>query len=92
LQVTAISVAVGWLYMKTNGSLLLTMLLHAAVNNTKDIVPSALLAPGNPWVLQATPVGWLTLLLLCASAAFFLMQMKGDKTVAEYAGVQWVQK
>jgi hypothetical protein len=86
LQVTAISVAVAWLYMKTNGSLLLTMLLHAAVNNTKDIVPSALPAPGNPWMLYATPVGWLTLSLLWLCAAFFLVQMRGNRTVAECAG------
>jgi hypothetical protein len=38
--VTALSVAMAWLYAKTNGSLLLVMLMHAAVNNTKDIVPS----------------------------------------------------
>ena len=36
VQVTALSVAVAWLYWRTGGSLLLVMLLHAAVNNTKD--------------------------------------------------------
>src|SRR5712692_4315199 len=41
LQATALSVALAWLYWRTQGSLLLVMLLHAAVNNTKDIVPSA---------------------------------------------------
>ena len=41
LGVTAVSVAMAWLYWKTGGSLLLVMLLHAAYNNTKDIVPSA---------------------------------------------------
>jgi membrane protease YdiL (CAAX protease family) len=60
LQVTAISVAIAWLFMKTRGSLLLTMLLHAAVNNTKDIVPSAVPGASNPWLLHATTVGWLT--------------------------------
>ena len=43
LQVTAMSVAFAWLYARTNGSLLLTMLLHAAINNSKDIVPSGVL-------------------------------------------------
>nr|MDP9323074.1 CPBP family intramembrane metalloprotease [Acidobacteriota bacterium] len=33
LQVTALSVVVAWLYWRTEGSLLLVMLLHAAVNN-----------------------------------------------------------
>ena len=37
----SISVTLAWLYARTDGSLLLTMLMHAAVNNTKDIVPSA---------------------------------------------------
>ncbi|MFS8085453.1 MAG: CPBP family intramembrane glutamic endopeptidase, partial [Acidobacteriota bacterium] len=40
LAVTALSVAMAWLYWRTNGSLLLTMLMHAAVNNT-NIVASA---------------------------------------------------
>ena len=35
LQVTSLSVAMAWLYANTNGSLLLMMLMHAAVNNTK---------------------------------------------------------
>jgi len=41
LQATALSVAMAWLYANTRGSLLPVMLMHAAVNNTKDIVPSA---------------------------------------------------
>ncbi len=30
-----------WLYWKTEGSLLLVMVMHASVNNTTDIVPAA---------------------------------------------------
>jgi membrane protease YdiL (CAAX protease family) len=85
LQVTAISIAIAWLYMKTSGSLLLTMLLHAAVNNTKDIVPSAEPVAGNPWLLHATPVGWLTLSILWLCAAWFLFDMRRDTTVARFA-------
>jgi len=33
--VIALSVAIAWLYWRTNGSLLLTMLMHSAINNTK---------------------------------------------------------
>jgi len=47
LSVTALSAAMAWLYWRTNGSLLLTMLMHAAVNNTKDIVPSAVATATN---------------------------------------------
>src|SRR4030095_15188573 len=41
LSVIPLSVALAWLYWRTNGSLLLTMLMHAAINNTMNIVPSA---------------------------------------------------
>ena len=47
LQVTALSVAIGWLYGHAKGSLLPVMLMHAAANNTKDIVPSAVPGAGN---------------------------------------------
>ena len=75
LQVTALSVAIGWLYARTNGSLLLVMIMHAAINNTKDIVPSAVAKPGNPMSLNISIVGWLTLALLWLSAGYFLARM-----------------
>ena len=40
-QVTAISVAMAWLWERTGRSLLLIMLMHAAINNTQDIIPAA---------------------------------------------------
>ena len=76
LQVTAISVAMAWLYLRTNGSLLLTMLLHAAVNNTKDIVPSSLPGGSKIFGLNASPVAWITVTLLWICAAYFLARMK----------------
>ena len=82
LQVTAISVALAWVYMKTGGSLLITMLLHAAINNTRDIVPSAVLGASNPWRLHASLVGWLTLTILWLCAAWFLFDMRRDQAVA----------
>jgi membrane protease YdiL (CAAX protease family) len=88
LQVIAISVAIAWVYMKSNGSLLITMLLHAAVNNTKDIVPSAVPGASNPWLLHASPVGWLTLTILWACAAWFLFDMRRDSTVARLTVVR----
>ena len=39
--VTGLSVAMAWLYWRTDGSLFMTMLMHAAFNNTKDVVPTA---------------------------------------------------
>ena len=76
LQVTALSVAIAWLYLKTQGSLLLTMLLHAAVNNTKDIVPSAVPGATQPWALSTSLVAWLTVVLLWIAAACFLVDMR----------------
>ena len=80
-QVTAISVAMAWLYWRTNGSLFMTMLLHAAVNNTKDIVPSVLQGATNPFSLHASLVAWLTVALLWICAAVFLVQMREVKEI-----------
>jgi hypothetical protein len=82
--VTAISVAMAWLYWRTNGSLLLTMMLHAAINNTKDIVPSATPTTSSPLALNASPVAWLTALLLWICAGYFLVQMR-DATLERTA-------
>ncbi|HSM84845.1 MAG TPA: CPBP family intramembrane glutamic endopeptidase [Candidatus Limnocylindrales bacterium] len=75
LQVTALSVAIAWLYGKTNGSLLLTMLMHSAINNTRDIVPSAVTGATHPFALSTSLVAWLTLALLWITAAYFLARM-----------------
>jgi len=64
-----------WLYARTNGSLLLVMLLHSAVNNAKDIVPSAVPDATNTFGLSASVVAWLTVTLLWICAAYFLAGM-----------------
>jgi len=79
LSVTALSVAMAWLYWRTNGSLLLTMLMHAAVNNTKDIVPSAVSAATNPFSFSSSLVAWLTTGILWMCASYFLVRMHGVK-------------
>lgn len=76
LQVTALSVAMAWLYWRTGGSLLLVMLLHATVNDTKDIVPSAVPGATNALSLSASLVGWMTVAFLWIAAAYFLVQMR----------------
>lgn len=75
VQVTALSVAIAWLFVRTDGSLLLTMIFHAAVNNTKDIVPSATVGAHDPWSLHASAVAWLTAGLLSVCAAGFVYTM-----------------
>ena len=74
LDVTALSVAFSYLYDRTNGSLLLVMLLHASVNNTTGIVPASVEANGM-FGMQASLMGWLTGLLLWITAAYFLWRM-----------------
>ena len=76
LQVTALSVAMAWLYLHTGGSLLPVMVMHAAANNLKDIVPSAELDATNPWALSHSLVGWLTVTLLWLCAGYFLIRMR----------------
>jgi membrane protease YdiL (CAAX protease family) len=79
LSVIALSVAMAWLYWRTNGSLLLTMLMHAAVNNTKDIVPSAVSGATNAFSLSMSRVAWLSVAILWICAAYFLVRMRGVK-------------
>lgn len=83
LQVTAISVAIAWLWWRTGGSLLLTMLMHAAINNTKDIVPAALGQPPGVFTLGASPMSWLGAALLWAVAIACLANMRGRRRPLE---------
>jgi membrane protease YdiL (CAAX protease family) len=79
LQVTAMSVALAWLYVHTNGSLLLVMLMHSAVNQTKDIFPSAVSAATNPFALSTSLVAWLTVALLWICSGYFLVRMPKEE-------------
>ncbi len=90
LQVTALSVAMAWLYWKTGGSLLLTMIMHAAVNNTKDIVPSAAPAAMSPWTLSGSLVAWLTVALLWLCAAYFLVRMRTAEPRPAWGGTSGI--
>jgi membrane protease YdiL (CAAX protease family) len=79
LGVTAISVAMAWLFWRTNGSLLLTMLMHAAINNTKDIVPSAVSGASNAISLGASRAAWVSVAISWIFAAYFLVGMRGAR-------------
>jgi len=79
LSVTAISVAMAWLYWRTNSSLLMTMLMHSAVNNTTGIVPSALAGAKNPFSLNASFIAWITTIIMCIMAVYFLKQMRSAR-------------
>lgn len=75
IGVIPLSIAMGWLFVHTKGSILLAMLMHAAVNNTHEIVRSGYAVVG-PLSLNTTMVAWLTLLLLWVGAGYFLMRMR----------------
>jgi uncharacterized protein len=75
LQVTALSVALAWVYAHTNGSLLLTMLMHSAVNETHGIVPSVVPGATSPFALSPSLPAWLTVTFLWIGAAYFLARM-----------------
>jgi uncharacterized protein len=81
---TALSVAIAWLYANTKGSLLLTMLMHSAVNQTVGIVPDTLAEPGNPFSLRAPVPFYLTVGFLWISAGYFLFRFRSVPA----AGVQ----
>jgi membrane protease YdiL (CAAX protease family) len=78
-QVTALSVVLGWLYLRTGGSLFLVMLMHAAVNNTTNIVPSRNPTVGEVFTFDATPVAWTTASILWGVAAVLLWRMRGAR-------------
>jgi hypothetical protein len=85
LQVTALTVAMAWLYAHTGGSLLPVMVLHAGVNNSSGIVPSAVPGGTSMFGLSAsstTLVGWLTVALLWICAAWFLARMPARREPA----------
>lgn len=76
LHVTALSVAMSWMYWKTRGSLLLVMLMHASVNNTIGIVPTALPHAANPLSFEGSLMVWLTIGASWAIALPLLVLMR----------------
>jgi hypothetical protein len=75
-----------WLYWRTQGSLLLMMLMHAAVNNTAGIVPSPASTTGSSFGLSAPLVSWLTAALLWVPALYFLVRMRGARLLPPLGG------
>jgi uncharacterized protein len=87
LQSVALSTAITWLYARTNGSLLLTMLMHSAVNQTLGIVPSGNASARNPFALHASLVMWITAGFLWITAAYFLLRMPKAEAADREIGV-----
>ena len=94
VYVVGLSVTVAWLYAKTDGSLLLAMLIHSAVNQTIGIVPTRLAVPGNPFALDTSLVTLLAGTLFVLSVAYFLVQLRyvepirSDGQAGAYAAIK----
>ena len=87
LAVTALSVAIGWLYLNTRGSLFMVMLMHSAVNNT-NIAPYRDPNATNPLALGMALLPWLTVGLLWIGAVYLLIQMRRARsTLATAAAI-----
>jgi uncharacterized protein len=76
LSTIALSVVFAWLYARTKGSLLPVMLLHAAINNSKDIVAAHVAPETKNFSFNAPLLSWVTLALVWVSAAYFLRDMR----------------
>jgi membrane protease YdiL (CAAX protease family) len=79
VQVTALSVAMAWLWQGTGRSLLLTMLMHAAYNNTKDIFTAVQPAATRTFGFSASLLSWIAASILCLCAAYFIVLMQGQR-------------
>jgi membrane protease YdiL (CAAX protease family) len=75
VQVVAISVAIAFLYGHARGRLLPVMLLHAAINNSKDFIPSGIPGATHTFTWQASSMSWIGAALLWVCAAGFLIRM-----------------
>ena len=86
LMTMAISVALAYLYVRTRGSLLLCMVMHAAINNSLNFAPSTTERASSAGVFgfTASPLTWITTAQSRAVALFCLLRMpnsRGDGTV-----------
>ena len=76
LLVVATSVVMTWLYVNTNGSLLLATLLHWAVNHTAEFLNLPLPPAGSPMEWSGSPEMWLHVALWWIGAAYFLVKLR----------------
>lgn len=80
---TALSVAMGWLYWRTRGSLLLTMLMHAAVNNLRPMAMPPL-AAGTPFAVRGPFMIWAAIGSMWMVSAGLLLTMRGIRELPGY--------
>lgn len=81
LSVIAMSVAMAWLYWRTEGSLLLAILMHSAVNNMNPLSTPAP-ATADVFAMRAAFVSWGSTALLWICAVYFLFAMRGQRSAS----------
>jgi uncharacterized protein len=87
LAVTPLSVAMGWLFVQTGGSVLLTMLMHSAVNQTTLAVSAGGPIGTSPFTLSGPPFAWLTIVFLWIGAVYCMRTTISPGSAACNAGV-----
>jgi membrane protease YdiL (CAAX protease family) len=76
LAVAAISTAITWLYVNTNGSLLPATLMHWATNQAGRFMPAPPTKGGDAMAFSASSTEWAAVALMWIAAAYFLMAMR----------------
>jgi hypothetical protein len=75
VALAALSVAITSLLHNTGGSLFLAVLMHSAINQTKDLVTAVLPGAHSPLSLTGSLAAWLTVAALWICAGYFLRRM-----------------
>ena len=78
---TALSVTMAWVYAGTRGSLLVTMLMHAAINNFRPFSLGRV-DPGDPLSVSRAPFPWLAAAVASVVAVILLVRMRGADAAA----------
>jgi hypothetical protein len=79
----AFSIAIAWLFAHTEGSLLLTMLMHSSFNQTIGLVSDTLRPGDKPFALGASLPFLLTIAWMWVAAGYFLVRMPAWTSIAE---------
>jgi membrane protease YdiL (CAAX protease family) len=79
----AFSIGIAWLYGHTEGSLLLTMLMHSALNQTIGIISDILQPAEKPFAFGASLSFVLTIAWMWIAAGYFLLRMPALSSTGE---------
>jgi membrane protease YdiL (CAAX protease family) len=85
VTVTGISVVATWLYNKTGGSVLLTMIFHASVNASQSLYPiEGMFTRAGDWARLSAWLLLVVLLIFTPRAGFFYHQRETDSLSPDF--------